>query len=69
MTLNDRMILLRFGDRLTEKELQVLELQARGMSQRMIALALGLSRSAVQSRLETATRRLKQILEEEGVIA
>lgn len=45
---------------LTEKELEVLTLHHRGLSQRTIALALNISRSAVQSRLETATRRINR---------
>ena len=59
------MLLVKYGDRLTEKERAVLELQVRGLSQRAIALALGVSRSAVQSRIETATRKLRQIVREE----
>lgn len=57
--MTDRELLERFGDVLTGKEREVLELYVRGMSQRAIALALDLSRSAVQSRIETASRRLR----------
>lgn len=49
---------------LTAKEVQVMELSVRGMSQRSIAFALGISRSSVQSRLETATRKIRQAMKE-----
>lgn len=49
---------------LTEKEREVFDLAARGLSQRTIALALGLSRSAVQSRLETGAKRLRDAVAE-----
>lgn len=42
----------------TERELHAYELHARGMSERSIALALHISRSAVQSRLENARRKI-----------
>jgi DNA-binding CsgD family transcriptional regulator len=45
---------------LTPNELKVVELANRGLSQRTIALALGISRSAVQSRLENATRKINR---------
>jgi DNA-binding CsgD family transcriptional regulator len=45
---------------LTPKECEVVQLTNRGLSQRTIALALGISRSAVQSRLENATRKIQR---------
>lgn len=42
----------------TPKELDAHELHARGMSERSIALALHISRSAVRSRLENARRKI-----------
>jgi DNA-binding CsgD family transcriptional regulator len=45
---------------LTFKEHEVVQLTNRGLSQRTIALALGISRSAVQSRLENATRKIQR---------
>lgn len=57
--MTDRELLERYGHVLTEKEREVLELSVRGMSQRAIAYALDISRSTVQSRLETAHRRLR----------
>ena len=49
---------------LTDKEREVFDLAARGLSQRTIALALGLSRSAVQSRIETGSKRLRDAVAE-----
>lgn len=43
----------------TEKELQAYELAERGMSERTIALALDISRSAVRARLENAHRKIR----------
>lgn len=42
----------------TPNELRAWELRERGMSERSIALALNISRSAVQSRLENARRKI-----------
>lgn len=42
----------------TPKELDAYELRCRHMSERAIALTLGISRSAVQSRLENARRKI-----------
>lgn len=56
--MNDLQLFKAHGYVLTVKEHEVFELHIRGLSQRTIALALGLSRSTVQSRLETGTRRL-----------
>ncbi len=42
----------------TPKELDALTLAERGLSQRTIALELGISRSAVRARLEEARRKL-----------
>jgi DNA-binding CsgD family transcriptional regulator len=42
----------------TPNELTVLRLAAAGLSQRTIALHLRISRSAVQSRLENALRKI-----------
>lgn len=42
----------------TDKEYAAFDLAYRGMSERSIALALHISRSAVQSRLENARRKL-----------
>lgn len=44
----------------TPKELAAYELAYRHMSERNIALALHISRSAVQSRLENARRKISQ---------
>jgi DNA-binding CsgD family transcriptional regulator len=43
---------------LTDAELESWILADRGMSQRNIALALGVSRSTIRSRLENAARKL-----------
>ena len=43
----------------TPNELRAYELHAKGMSQRSIAHALHLSRSAIQSRLENADRKIR----------
>ena len=45
-------------DTLTAREREVVDLYKRGMSQRAIALALGISRSAVRDRLDAAGRKL-----------
>lgn len=50
----------------TPKELQAYELAARGMSERAIALALDLSRSAVRARLESAKRKIEQARKEQA---
>jgi DNA-directed RNA polymerase specialized sigma24 family protein len=47
------------GHLLTDKEHAVYELHIRGLSQRAIAYAFDVSRSSVQSRLETGIRRLR----------
>jgi RNA polymerase sigma factor (sigma-70 family) len=44
--------------KLTPNEQEALELAQRGLSQRTIALTLGISRSAVRARLENARRKL-----------
>lgn len=43
---------------LTPSELEAWTLHDRGLSQRTIALALDISRSAVRARLENATRKI-----------
>jgi DNA-binding CsgD family transcriptional regulator len=43
---------------LTPRELEAWQLSDRGLSERAIALALDISRSAVRSRLENARRKL-----------
>lgn len=62
----DREILRLHGHVLTAKELEVCSLYSRGLSQRAIAFSLNLARSTVQSRLETATRRLRIEIEREA---
>ncbi len=57
-------LLEEHGHLLTFKERQVIELQARGLSQRQIALELDVSRSSVQSRFETGSRRLRRAVAE-----
>lgn len=49
---------------LTAKEREVFDLMLRGLSQRQIGLALGISRSAVQSRFETGAKRLRDAVAE-----
>jgi DNA-binding CsgD family transcriptional regulator len=49
---------------LTPAELESWILAERGMSQRNIALALGVSRSTIRSRLENAARKLAQAQKE-----
>jgi predicted DNA-binding protein (UPF0251 family) len=49
---------------LTKAELGAWLLADRGMSQRNIALALGVSRSTIRSRLENAARKLAQAQKE-----
>jgi DNA-binding CsgD family transcriptional regulator len=51
-------------DTLTVTEYESWLLQTRGMSQRSIALALGVSRSTIRSRLENAARKLAQAQKE-----
>ena len=51
---------------LTDNERAVCQLSLQGLSQRTIALALGISRSAVQSRLENAARKLRKALDQEA---
>jgi DNA-binding CsgD family transcriptional regulator len=50
----------------TPKELEVLQLAHRGMSERSIALALDISRSAVRSRLENAIRKITRARKEQA---
>jgi DNA-binding CsgD family transcriptional regulator len=57
--MTDQQLLQQHGHLLTTKEREACELHNRGLSQRTIALALNISRSSVQSRLETATRKLR----------
>lgn len=57
--MNDRTLLKLARRTLTVNEYIAYELAAKGMSQRTIALALGISRSAVQSRLDNAQRKLE----------
>jgi DNA-binding CsgD family transcriptional regulator len=45
-------------DSLTGKEREVLDLYERGMSQRSIALYLGVSRSTVRDRIATASTKV-----------
>ncbi len=45
---------------LTPNEYDTYQLAIKGMSQRTIALAQGISRSSVQSRLDNAHRKLKE---------
>lgn len=47
---------------LTGQQLRTFELEARGMSQYAIALALDLSRSTVRNHLREAHRKLEQAL-------
>lgn len=51
-------VLARARQVLTVREFEAFELAVRGMSTRSIALALGVSRSAVRSRLENAHRKI-----------
>jgi DNA-binding CsgD family transcriptional regulator len=48
----------------TPKELEAFTLAANGMSERAIALALEISRSAVRARLENAHRKIRQATKE-----
>jgi DNA-binding CsgD family transcriptional regulator len=53
--------LLKVAERVcTAKELEAYHLVSRGLSERAVALALGLSRSAVRGRLENARRKIDQ---------
>lgn len=47
---------------LTEKELQAFEPYARGLSERSIAGALGITRSSVRDRLERAIPKVQRAL-------
>ena len=51
---------LRIQGVITDREYDVLLLQTKGMSQRTISLALGISRTAVRDRLENADRKIRQ---------
>jgi DNA-binding CsgD family transcriptional regulator len=62
--MTDRELLRVYGHVLTAKEREVFELSVRGLSQRAIALALGLHRSTVVSRMETGTKRFRDALRE-----
>lgn len=66
LDMNDRELLKRYGHVLTPKEHEVLTLTTKGLSQRTIALHLHLGRSAVQSRLENALRKLRDAREQEA---
>lgn len=44
----------------TAAELEAVRLEARGMSQRAIGYALGITREAVRDRLERAARKIAQ---------
>ncbi len=57
--MNDRHLLQLARRTLTPNEYDAYQLAAKGMSQRTIALAQGISRSAVQSRLDNAHRKLR----------
>ncbi len=57
------------GKLLTDNERAVFSLYVRGVSQRTIALGLDLSRSAVQSRLETGRRRMYIAMRKENAPA
>lgn len=48
------------ADVCTPKEREALDLYNRGLSERAIALALDVSRSAIRSRLENARRKIAQ---------
>ena len=52
--------------KLTPAEQTTLDLSNRGMSQRAIALHLRISRSAVQSRLENAHRKIATAKKEQA---
>lgn len=64
-SVTDRDLLDEHGHVLTAKEREVVDLYARGLSQRTIALALGISRSSVRSRFESARAKFIKALEEE----
>lgn len=53
----------------TPKEIAAYELHIRGMSERAIALHLRISRSAVQSRLENARRKITHALTDQETAA
>ena len=67
--MNERDVFRSYGHVLTVKEREVFDLALRGLSQRSIALALGLTRSAVQSRIETGSKRLRDASAEGSTIA
>lgn len=48
----------------TAAELDAWRLVQRGMSQRAIALALGISRSSVRDRVESAARKVAEAMED-----
>jgi len=50
---------LRIQDVITDREYDALLLHHKGISQRTISLALGISRSAVRERLENADRKIQ----------
>lgn len=47
----------------TPAELEAWRLETRGMSQRAISAALGISRAAVRDRLENAARKIAKALD------
>ncbi len=49
----------------TAAELQALQLERQGMSQRTIGHALGISREAVRDRLDRAARKVAAALDED----
>jgi DNA-binding NarL/FixJ family response regulator len=51
---------LRIANVITDREYDVQLLRHKGMSQRTISLALGISRSAVRERLDNADRKIRQ---------
>lgn len=51
---------LRIANVITNREYDAALLSTKGMSQRTIALALGISRSAVRERLDNAARKIRQ---------
>jgi len=57
---------LRIQDIITKAEYDVLLLQTKGMSQRTIALAIGVSRGAVRDRIHNAERKIQQHLRKDA---
>jgi len=49
---------LRNANVITDREYDVLILRLKGISQRSISIALGISRSAVRERLDNADRKI-----------